>query len=76
MTFSETAAESRLINYTSTVCRFLLFSAGLGNIIQEVIEQQASIYNTMKIVSNMMKFDEQVSYSQVNKLYRVYLYIP
>ena len=52
----------------------LIFSAGLGNIIQEVIEQQASIYNTMKIVSNMMKFDEKVSHSNVNKLYHVYIY--
>ena len=45
----------------------LIFSAGLGNIIQEVIEQQASIYDTVKIVSNMMKFDEQVSYSNAIK---------
>ncbi len=38
----------------------LIFSAGLGNVIEEVIDQQSAMTSNMKIVSNMMKFDEQV----------------
>nr|KAG5714892.1 hypothetical protein BaRGS_000380 [Batillaria attramentaria] len=36
----------------------LIFSAGLGDIIQEVIKQQAVLYDNMKIVSNFLDFDE------------------
>ncbi|GAB1602733.1 cytosolic 5'-nucleotidase 3-like isoform X4 [Argonauta hians] len=36
----------------------LIISAGLGDILKEIIIQQSSIYNNMKIVSNFMKFNE------------------
>ena len=39
----------------------LIFSAGLGDIIEEVIQQRSKFYGNMKIVSNFMKFDESVS---------------
>ena len=38
----------------------MVFSAGLGNVIEEVIRQQANIYTNMKVVSNFMNFDSQV----------------
>lgn len=37
----------------------LIFSAGLGDIIREILEQKSKVYSNMKIVSNFMKFDEQ-----------------
>lgn len=37
----------------------LIFSAGLGDIIQEWIEHECGIFNNMKIVSNFMKFEEK-----------------
>lgn len=37
----------------------LIFSAGLGNIIQEWIEHECGSYKNMQIVSNFMKFDQQ-----------------
>ena len=44
----------------------LVFSAGVGDIILETITQQATFYDdNMKIVSNMLKFDETVS-SHIN----------
>lgn len=36
----------------------LIFSAGLGDIIQEVITRQAQLYDNMKIVSNFLEFDQ------------------
>ncbi|ESP01757.1 hypothetical protein LOTGIDRAFT_225142 [Lottia gigantea] len=36
----------------------LIFSAGIGDIIEEVIKQQSNMYNNMKIVSNYMDFDK------------------
>ncbi len=38
----------------------LVFSAGLGNVIEEVLRQQAHIHDNVKIVSNMMSFNDQV----------------
>ncbi|XP_050418697.1 7-methylguanosine phosphate-specific 5'-nucleotidase A isoform X1 [Patella vulgata] len=35
----------------------LIFSAGIGDIIEEVIKQQSHMYENMKIVSNYMNFD-------------------
>ncbi len=40
----------------------LVFSAGLGNVIQEAIVQQASLHDNMKIISNMMTFNDDVSW--------------
>lgn len=37
----------------------LILSAGLGDIIHEILEQKSKVYSNMKIVSNFMKFDEQ-----------------
>ncbi|XP_064598377.1 cytosolic 5'-nucleotidase 3-like [Liolophura sinensis] len=37
----------------------LIFSAGLGDLIEEIIRQQAHLYSNMKIVSNYMEFDEE-----------------
>lgn len=39
----------------------LIFSAGIGDIIEEVITQQARMLDNMKIVSNFMDFDSEVS---------------
>lgn len=36
----------------------LIFSAGLGDIIHEVIQHQAVLYDNIKIVSNFLEFDE------------------
>ncbi|XP_067687851.1 cytosolic 5'-nucleotidase 3-like isoform X2 [Haliotis asinina] len=37
----------------------LIFSAGIGDIIEEVITQQARMHDNMKIVSNFMDFDSE-----------------
>ena len=40
----------------------LIFSAGLGDIIREIISCQASeIYENMKIVANFLSYNEDVS---------------
>ena len=39
----------------------LIFSAGLGDIISEVISFQSHLYDNMKIVSNFLQFDDAVS---------------
>ncbi|PVD38186.1 hypothetical protein C0Q70_00797 [Pomacea canaliculata] len=36
----------------------LIFSAGVGDIIREIIIHQATLYDNMKIVSNFLKFDD------------------
>ena len=41
----------------------LIFSAGVGDIIQEVLKQQYTVYDNMKIVSNFMDFDKEVKLS-------------
>lgn len=38
---------------------FLVFSAGIGNVIDEVLKAKKLLYPNMHIVSNMMHFDEQ-----------------
>jgi len=35
----------------------MIFSAGLGNIVEEFIKQRCGVYKNMKIVSNFMKFN-------------------
>ena len=42
----------------------LIFSAGIGDIIEEILRQQSTIHDNMHIVSNYMKFDDQVSLIQ------------
>jgi len=37
----------------------LVFSAGLGNIIEAAVKQQATLHENMKIVSNFMEFDSK-----------------
>ncbi len=39
---------------------FLIFSAGLGDIIELVIKQQSKMYDNIKVVSNYMDFNHQV----------------
>lgn len=36
-----------------------IFSAGIGNILEEVLRQQASFYDNINVISNYMNFDEQ-----------------
>ncbi|KAI7886100.1 HAD-superfamily hydrolase, partial [Lichtheimia hyalospora FSU 10163] len=38
---------------------FLVFSAGIGNVIDEVLKEKNLLYPNMHIVSNMMQFNEQ-----------------
>ena len=38
----------------------LIFSAGIGDIIERVIIQQAHMYSNIKIVSNYMDFNNEV----------------
>ena len=38
----------------------LIFSAGLGDIIEEVIRQQYTMYDNIHIVSNYMDFNNKV----------------
>lgn len=40
----------------------LIFSAGLGDIIEEVLRQRSTYYDNMKVVSNFMKYDKNVSF--------------
>ena len=40
----------------------LIFSAGVGDIIVEVISQRGKLYENMKVVSNYMDFNGQVGY--------------
>ena len=49
--------------YTLERCNipFLVFSAGLGDIIQEWIIQQLGSFKNMKIISNFMKFDNKTN---------------
>ena len=44
----------------------LIFSAGLGDVIEETIKLQSRMYNNMKIVSNYMDFNHQVSGTSVS----------
>ena len=39
----------------------LIFSAGIGDVIIEVIKHQATLHDNMKVVSNYLEYDEQVS---------------
>jgi len=37
----------------------LIFSAGLGNVIEIVLQQQAALHNNITIISNFMEFNDQ-----------------
>lgn len=37
----------------------LIFSAGIGDIIEEIIKQQSTMHDNMHVVSNYMKFNEE-----------------
>ncbi|KAL5005991.1 hypothetical protein ScPMuIL_017149 [Solemya velum] len=37
----------------------LIFSAGIGDVLEEVIKQQSTMYQNMKIVSNYMEYNNQ-----------------
>lgn len=39
----------------------LIFSAGVGDVVVEVVKQRAVLHNNIKVVSNFMDFDNQVS---------------
>ncbi|KAL9538544.1 hypothetical protein MBANPS3_010856 [Mucor bainieri] len=51
--------EDVLINCRDTQVPFLVFSAGIGNIIEEILKQVNMFHDNMHIVSNMMVFDDQ-----------------
>ncbi|KAI9485684.1 MAG: pyrimidine 5'-nucleotidase [Benjaminiella poitrasii] len=46
-----------LANCRDSQVPFLVFSAGIGNIIEELLKQANLLYDNMHIVSNMMMFD-------------------
>lgn len=48
-----------LIDCRDTAIPFLVFSAGIGNIIEEILKGANLFYDNMHIVSNMMVFDNQ-----------------
>jgi 5'-nucleotidase len=50
--------EHVLASCRDTQVPFLVFSAGIGNIIEEILKQVDLYYGNMHIVSNMMVFDE------------------
>ncbi|KAI8051412.1 pyrimidine 5'-nucleotidase [Gilbertella persicaria] len=50
--------EKVLINCRDTQVPFLVFSAGIGDIIEAILKQVDLFYDNMHIVSNMMVFDE------------------
>lgn len=51
--------EDVLTNCRDTQIPFLVFSAGIGNIIEEILKQVNMLHENMHIVSNMMVFDDQ-----------------
>lgn len=48
-----------LIDCKNTSVPFLVFSAGIGNIIEEILKGANMFYDNMHIVSNMMVFDDK-----------------
>ena len=38
----------------------LIFSAGIGDVVMEVVKQRAVLHDNIKVVSNFMDFDSQV----------------
>lgn len=51
------------IDYVLELCHsrnipFLVFSAGIGNVIEEILKKNKLLFPTMHIVSNMMQFDD------------------
>lgn len=51
--------EAVLEKCRDTEVPFLVFSAGIGNIIEEILKEANLFYDNMHIVSNMMVFNEQ-----------------
>ena len=43
----------------------LIFSAGIGNVIEEAIKHQAHMHDNMHIVSNFMNFSEEVGHLDI-----------
>ena len=43
----------------------LIFSAGIGDVIEEVIKQQAVLHDNIRIVSNYMDFNTQVAFRSI-----------
>ena len=39
----------------------LIFSAGVGDVVMETVKQRAVLHDNVKVVSNFMDFDSQVS---------------
>lgn len=60
---SNIALRDRCNDFFSKLEQFkvpcLIFSAGLGDIIEEVIRQQACFHSNVKVVSNYMDFDKE-----------------
>ncbi|KAI8330030.1 pyrimidine 5'-nucleotidase [Blakeslea trispora] len=50
--------ENVLVNCRDKQVPFLVFSAGIGNIIEEILKKDGLFYDNMHIVSNMMVFDD------------------
>ena len=50
----------------------LIFSAGLGDLIHVMLDQQAKDHDNIKVVSNYMRFDEEVKelcHASLNELF-------
>lgn len=45
-----------------TCVPLLIFSAGIGDVLEEVIRQAGVFYSNVKVFSNYMDFDESVSH--------------
>ena len=44
----------------------LIFSAGIGDVIEELLRQRSELFDNMKVVSNFMEFNTQVSLAHCN----------
>lgn len=51
--------DTILADCRDTAVPFLVFSAGIGNIIEEILKGARLMHDNMHIVSNMMVFDDQ-----------------
>lgn len=48
-----------------TCVPLLIFSAGIGDVLEEVIRQAGVFFSNVKVVSNYMDFDESVSHKHI-----------
>ena len=46
----------------------LVFSAGIGDIIEEVFRQRSKMYDNIKIVSNFMHFNQEVGSKKIYQI--------